>query len=105
MSKWHKTLTQDKWADFSLRDQILMIASEILRAKNWLKHQDIEITCDCYERALELIDLTVSDKRLNLEQRKRLLQIREAVGFSYIQKIGDPSLCQIFYNELVSLIS
>lgn len=104
MKKWHKTLTQDRWTKFPLKEQILMIASEILRAQNWLENKDIQTTCDCYERALELVDLTVSDQRLNLEQRKRLLQIREALSFIYIQKTGDPSLCQLFYNELVLLI-
>lgn len=105
MSKWHKTLNPEKWAKFSTKEQILMIASEILRAKNWLQHQDIETTQNCYERALELIDLTVSDSRLNLEQRKCLLQLREALGFLYIKECGNPALCQVFYNGLVSLIS
>lgn len=105
MKKWHKSLTQDKWAKFSTREQVLMIASEILRAKNWLEHKDIETTLNCYERALELIDLTVNNSRINLEQRRRLLQLREALGFVYINKTGAPSLCQVFYNELASLIS
>lgn len=105
MKKWHKTLTQERWTKFSPQEQILMVASEVLRAKNWLEHKDIDTTIDCYERALELIDLTVEDSRIDLEQRKRLLQLREAIGFVYITKTGDPSLCQIFYNELISLIS
>ncbi len=85
MSKWHKNLTPEKWNNFSLKEQILMIGSEVLRAKNWLEHKDIETTIDCYERALELIDLTVNNSRINLEQRRRLLQLREALGFRICQ--------------------
>ncbi|MCM8795903.1 MAG: hypothetical protein NC928_04395 [Candidatus Omnitrophica bacterium] len=105
MNKWHKTITKEKWAGFSLKEQILMIGSEILRAKNWLEHKDIETTLICYERAMELIDLTVTQGDLSLKIRKLLLQLREAIGFLYLKESGDPSLCQIFYNELISLVS
>jgi hypothetical protein len=103
MSRWHKTLTQEKWSKFSLQEQLLMIGTEILRAKNWLNRSDFPLVLECYERALELIDLTVGNGHLNSEQRKQLLPLREAIGFLYVKKSGDPALCQVFYNELVAL--
>ncbi len=55
----HTGLTSDKWETFSIDKQILMIANEMNRAKNWIEKQDFEKVSHSYERAFELIDLTV----------------------------------------------
>ena len=58
--KHHKTLTKEKWSRFPFYKQIIMIANEINRAKNWIIKGDIDEVKNCYEKALELIDLTVA---------------------------------------------
>ncbi len=78
-----------------------MIGAELLRAKDWLERGDIQSTKDCYERALELIDLTLSDERWQ-GNRRTLLRIREAIAYVYL-KTGHPSLCQVFYDQLLGL--
>jgi len=59
----HTHLTLDKWKSFSIDKQILMIANEINRAKNWIEKQDFEKVSHCYERAFELIDITVDTSK------------------------------------------
>lgn len=63
MAKIHKNLTQEKWNGFSKETQILNIASELSRAKNWLIKGDREEVNNCIERALELADITINDKK------------------------------------------
>ncbi|MFA6924289.1 MAG: hypothetical protein WC223_08555 [Bacteroidales bacterium] len=56
---YHKNLTVEKWSVYSKAQQILMIANELNRAKNMPEKNKINETNLCYERAFELIDLTV----------------------------------------------
>ncbi len=99
MNKLHKTLTQERWNKLSKRDQILNIASELSRANNWLEEKDFETAKDCYERAFQLVDLTLNgDKWQN--RRKELARFREVLAYLYLKKTST-SLCEFFYNWLV----
>lgn len=55
----HKDLTVEKWAQFSLAEQLGNVGSEVNRMLNW-RTRDIKIAQNAFERALELIDLTLS---------------------------------------------
>ena len=77
--KLHTHLNPEKWASYSKTQQILMISNELNRALNCLisNHQpDAE---KCYERAIELTDLTVEDQRWG-EGLKELLRFREVLS-------------------------
>ncbi|MFH1824905.1 MAG: hypothetical protein ABH873_06745 [Candidatus Firestonebacteria bacterium] len=81
--KHHKTLNSEKWMLFPFSKQIIMIANELNRAKNWINKNDLEEVKNCYERAFELIDLTISIKmRKNL--LKELLRFRDVLAEQYI---------------------
>ncbi len=86
--KLHKNLKSDKWQKFSIKQRELMIANELNRAKNWLEKKDLEEVKNCYERALELLDLTVAVTK-NKNRLKEYLRLREIMGKLYLEKKGN----------------
>jgi hypothetical protein len=83
----HASLTPERWATFSLDQQILMIANEMHRGSKVLRRGESEPLLRCYERVLRLIDLTVEvNPRRTL--RRELLRWREVVAGLYIS--ADP---------------
>lgn len=56
----HKGLTLERWAKFSLAEQMANIGSEVHRALNWRTKGNAEYERLAVERALELLDLTLS---------------------------------------------
>jgi hypothetical protein len=55
----HSELTLERWGRFSLDQQILMIGNEMNRATKLMGAADQERRQACYERALQLTDLTL----------------------------------------------
>lgn len=88
MNKYHPNLTLTKWRSIPKSTQILNIASEFSRAKNWLKKKDDQEVKNCLNRALELMDLSVEDKKWRASL-KELLRFRELLAEFYIQKDKD----------------
>jgi len=81
----HKHLTLKKWERFGLKQQLLMIANELNRAQNWIEKNDTEEVNNCYERAMELLDLTIAMKYRKNRMRELLLA-REVLAGLYIEK-------------------
>ena len=84
--KEHRNLTPERWNNFPHSQQILMIASELNRAKNWLKKRDYSEVKNCYKRALELLDLTIEISKKRTEV-KELLRFREVLSDLYLQEM------------------
>lgn len=62
MSFVHKKAASGRWQEFSLREQLGNIGSEVLRASR--QHgKDEKLFLAAVERALELFDLTLEDPR------------------------------------------
>jgi hypothetical protein len=80
--KYHKTLTEERWKKFSFSKQIIMIANELNRAGNWLKKDDSTEVRLCYERAFELLYLTISALKDN-RKLKELLRFQEMLAYLY----------------------
>lgn len=80
--KLHKNLTTEKWSKFPKHQQILMIANELNRLINGLNHQSQVELSECMERAIELIDLTISCQKSTL--RKELLRFRDLFVENYL---------------------
>lgn len=85
-SKFHKNLTLDKWQQFSKTQQILNIAAEFSRAKNWLSKNQLNEASNALERAFELIDLTINAVRHQRTFVKELLRLRDVLAQFYIRK-------------------
>ncbi len=83
--KLHASLTKEKWESYPISQQVLMIANELNRAINCLKGNHPNDAEKCYERAMELTDLTVEDSRWR-RGLKELLRFREVLSELFISK-------------------
>ncbi|MEO0185960.1 MAG: hypothetical protein ABIL20_09205 [candidate division WOR-3 bacterium] len=77
MTYQHKELANGRWFEFSFIDQVANIGSEVVRAISW-REKNREYSIKAIERALELLDLTVADKK-NRGRLKELLRLREVL--------------------------
>jgi len=85
MNYQHQTLASGKWFTMTLAEQMANIGSEVERTISWYKKGDKKYWQSAFDRALELIDLTVSDTRYK-HRLKEILRTREV-------------LCDLFYGN------
>ncbi|MDP8292240.1 MAG: hypothetical protein P9M04_00310 [Candidatus Orphnella occulta] len=78
MSIQHKDLAQGRWQKMPFLEQMSNIGSEIQRAVNWKKKNNIEYSNKASVRALELIDITL-DNLSGFARLKEICRLREAV--------------------------
>ncbi len=78
MAVQHASLAAGRWRSFSLADQLANVGSEVERALKWSKKNNVEYGRMAFERALELLQLTISDPR-HLARLKELTRVREAL--------------------------
>jgi hypothetical protein len=83
MLRYHSSISK-KWREFAFSRQILMIANELNRACNWIKKEDFKETKLCYERAFELLYLTIQEVK-KIEKLKELLRVKEMLALFYIK--------------------
>jgi hypothetical protein len=84
----HSTLSPERWAEFNLDQQILMIGTEMHRAAKLMRPQDDRLLKHCYERVLRLVDLTVEvNPRPTL--CRELLRWRDLIAELYISPEPD----------------
>ena len=68
-----------KWMKLSLPEQLANIGSEVIRAINWKQKGKEDYSKKATLRALELIDLTIKDKK-NIHRLKEILRLRELLA-------------------------
>ena len=78
MSYQHKDLAAGRWSQLSFLEQMANIGSEVERALNWRIKKNADYTQKAFERALELIDLTLDNDR-NYAHLKEITRTREAI--------------------------
>jgi len=71
----HKNLAEGKWFNLAFNEQMGNIGSEVNRTIKWFKLNDNRFQ-SAFERALELIDLTLTDNRWK-SRRKEIARSRE----------------------------
>jgi hypothetical protein len=69
----HRDLAAGRWRQLSLAEQLANVGSEVGRAHRW-QGRDERLAATAFERALELLDLTLADPRW----RDRLREIARA---------------------------
>jgi hypothetical protein len=74
----HKDLAAGRWKELSLIEQMANIGSEVERALNWRAKNNAEYSRNAFERALELIDLSL-DSSTKHSHLKELARLREAL--------------------------
>jgi hypothetical protein len=75
----HKELAKGRWFKFSLMEQLANVGSDIERTISWKKKGNLEYSQKAFERALELLDLTIADPK-NRKRLKEILRMREALA-------------------------
>lgn len=78
MNFQHKKLSQGRWQKLSFFEQMANVGSEVERAINWKNKKDEEYSKMAFERALELIDLTIADEK-NRKRLRELTRVREVL--------------------------
>lgn len=77
MSCQHKGLAGGRWKELPFLEQMANIGSEVERALNWQAKRNTAYCRQAFERALELMDLTL-DSTKNFARLKELARLREA---------------------------
>ena len=104
----HKGLTDDRWFAFSVAEQLANVGADIGRTIQGNKKSDFGYARQAFDRALELLDLTIKDPK-NKRQRREIFRVREALldHFLYDNEYNttDESWDQYFYwfNAIASL--
>lgn len=91
----------EKWFKLSLSEQMANIGSEVIRAFKWYQRDGKKHWESALERALDLFDLTLSDKRWK-NRAKEIARMREVIcDFFYggnIYNSNLPSLDNYFFH-------
>ena len=77
MNYQHKSLADGRWLKLSFFEQMANLGSEVERAIKW-RAANKEYSQAAFDRALELMDLTLADAR-NRSRLKELSRVREAL--------------------------
>lgn len=96
----HKNLAGGRWRELSFFEQMANVGSEVERAIKWKNKGNAEYSRLAFERALELLDLTI-DNEMNKSHLKELLRVRETLAdyfvFDNIYESTDKSWQNYFY--------
>ncbi len=78
MNYQHKNLAAGRWEELSFYEQMANIGSEVERALNWQAKNNPVYRRQAFERALELIDLTLQNSK-GFSKLKEISRVREAL--------------------------
>lgn len=78
MESFHPSLASGRWFTMSLAEQLGNVGSEYERALRWKGKDSVHFTL-AFDRMLELLDLTIADRRWRNHRLKELVRLREVV--------------------------
>jgi len=104
--KHHRSLTIKRWQSFTPYQRVLNSDCELSRAGDMIPVSDSDEAWECYERALELLHITVETARL--ERRapdlvRGLLRLRERVVRLLVERTRDRAENTSIRKALVAL--
>lgn len=79
MTHQHSELAAGRWNRLSFAEQMANVGSEVERTISWKNKGRPEFSQRAFERALELLDLSISDTK-NRPRLKELLRVREGLA-------------------------
>ncbi len=90
----HKGLTPERWNQFPIDRRLAMIASEFGRAISALEREDRAHAGDCYQRARELVILTLQDVEQQHDQAvsSLLREIERTIDATNAERMPLPEL-------------
>lgn len=83
MTVVHKELADGRWRTLSFFEQMANVGSEIERTIRWKEKGKPDVSNRAFERALELLDLTIADPR-NRSRLGELCRVREASADHFV---------------------
>jgi hypothetical protein len=83
MNIQHPQLAAGRWNTLPLVEQLAHVGSEVERAIGWKDKGNADYSRRAFERALELLDITIADEK-NLTRLKELLRVREALADYFV---------------------
>ncbi len=84
----HAELSIDRWKQFGVDQQILMIANEMHRGLSAMRPERFPSLKLGYERVFSLVDLTV-EAQSNRGLRRELLRWRDVIAELYLREDSD----------------
>lgn len=75
----HQDLAHGRWFTLTLAQQLGNIGSDFDRALYWKQKGHERLFASAAARTLELLDLTLADRRLNSPRRKEMARLRDEV--------------------------
>lgn len=76
MNYKHQSLAAGRWKEMSFSEQMANIGSEVERSLQWKAKNNAAFSQKAFERALELVDLTI-DTATDFPKLKELARMRE----------------------------
>ena len=96
----HKQLASGRWRELTLVEQMANIGSDVERAISWKKKNNANYSRKAFERAFELLDLTIADPK-NRNRLREIARVREALAdyfaFSNFYKSSDKEWSAYFF--------
>jgi hypothetical protein len=83
MEYQHKNLAGGGWQKLSFFEQMANIGSEVERTIKWKNKGNVEYSQMAFERALELIDLTIDNEK-SKSRLKELSRVREMLADYFV---------------------
>ena len=83
MTYQHKDLAAGRWRQFTLLEQMAHVGSEVERALNWRAKHHAPYAQRAFERALELLDLTLANTR-GAARLRELARVRETLADYFV---------------------
>ncbi len=78
MTARHPSLAEGRWKTMSFLEQMSNVGSEVDRAFHWQEKQNPSFALKAYERALELLDLTLQSGG-SFARLKEVARVREGL--------------------------
>lgn len=78
MSYQHKELAAGRWAQLTFSEQMANIGSEVIRAIKWKNKNNAKLSQNAFDRALELLYLTIENKK-NKSRLRELTRLHEVL--------------------------
>ena len=83
MKYQHKEAAAGRWFQLSFAEQMSNVGSEVERTISWKAKGRLDFSERAFERALELLDLSVADAK-NRTRLKELLRVREGMSDHFV---------------------
>lgn len=101
MTQQHQQLASGRWLTLNFFEQMANIGSEVERTILWNNKHNAEYSRLAFERALELLDLTIADRK-NKKHLKEMLRLREMLSDYFVfgneYQSGDKAWQNYFYS-------